>query len=154
MPKRVMQRTASDNEYLHKDFHGALSNGIEYLHTNYGEDAVRDYLKRFTRAFYSPLKEDLKKRGLPALKEHFERIYKIEGGKVDITCSDDELVIKVYACPAVEHMRKNGYTVARLFCETTKSVNEALCEGTDFAAELIDYNEETGSNTQRFYRRG
>ena len=49
-----MRRTASDNVYLHKDFHGALSAGIEYLHQRYGEDAVREYLRRFTLAFHAP----------------------------------------------------------------------------------------------------
>ena len=41
MAKEVMRRQASDNPYLHRDFHGALSAGIEYLDRHYGEDAVR-----------------------------------------------------------------------------------------------------------------
>ena len=44
MVKQVIERKASDNEYLHKDFHCALSVGIEYLEQNYDEDAVRRYL--------------------------------------------------------------------------------------------------------------
>ena len=78
MTKEVMERRASDNEYIHKDFHGALSAAIEYLHKNYGEQAVRDYLWQFANTFYSPLKDALSERGLVALKEHFEKIYKIE----------------------------------------------------------------------------
>lgn len=62
-------------------------------------------------------------------------------------------MLKVKACPAVMHMRENGYPVARLFHETTKTVNEALCEGTPFEAELAEYDEETGRSVQRFYRR-
>ena len=41
MPKEYIKRNAADNEYLHKDFHGALSAGIEYLHRNYSAQAVR-----------------------------------------------------------------------------------------------------------------
>jgi len=153
MAKEVMRRRASDNVYLHKDFHGALSAGIEYLHEHYGEQAVRDYLRQFTLAFYAPLREQLRERGLVALKEHFERIYELEGGEVEMTLSPDELTIHVAACPAVMHMREHGYPIARLFFETTRTVNETLCEGTPFAAELVEYDEQTGRSLQRFFRR-
>ena len=49
--------------------------------------------------------------------------------------------------------REHGYTVARLFVETTRTVNEALCEGTPFIAELLEYDDETGRGVQRFTRR-
>ena len=153
MAKEVMRREASDNVYLHKDFHGALSTGIEYLHQHYGEQAVRDYLRQFTLAFHAPLRTQLKERGLIALKEHFERLYDLEGGEVEMTLSPDDLTIRVQACPAVTHMREQGYPVARLFFETTRTVNETLCEGTPFAAELLEYDEQTGRSVQRFFRR-
>lgn len=153
MAKEVMERRASDNVYLHKDFHGALSAGIQYLDEHHGEEAVREYLRQFTTAFYSPLIADLKERGLVALKEHFEKVYETEGGDAQMTLTDDELLIEVAACPAVVHMREHDYAVAGLWHETTRTVNEALCEGTPFAAELLEYDEETGRSRQRFYRR-
>ena len=153
MPKEYIKRSASDNEYLHKDFHGGLSGGIEYLHRNYGEQAVREYLRKFAKSFYAPLREALKQRGLAALRDHFEKLYRIEGGKIQITFSEDEMIMNVDSCPAVMHMREHGYPVAELFCETTKTVNEAICEGSDFAAELVEYDSQTGRSVQRFYRR-
>ena len=153
MTKEIIERRASDNEYLHKDFHGALSGGIEYLHKNYGDQAVRDYLCQFALVFYSPLIKSLGERGLVAIKEHYEKIYKIEGGKIEITLCDDELILKVDACPAVMHMRKNAFLVAELFHETTKTVNEAICRGSDFDFELVEDDPETGRSVQRFYRR-
>ncbi len=153
MAKQIMQRSASDNAYLHQDFHGALSAGIEYLHENYGEEAVRQYLGRFAKSFYAPLTEALKSRGLVAVGEHFRKIYDLEGGVVRFDRSANELRIEVEACPAVTHMRQQGYPVARLFRETTDTVNRAICEGTPFAAELVEYDEETGRSTQRFYLR-
>lgn len=153
MAKKIMRRKASDNQYLHQDFHGALSAGIEYLDRHYGEEAVRQYLRQFTSSFYSPLIKSLKERGLIALKEHFKKIYESERGKIEMILSKDELVLKVKVCPAVTHMRQHGYPVARLFYETTKTVNETLCEGTPFSTELLEYNEQTGCCIQRFYRR-
>jgi hypothetical protein len=152
MAKQVMRRTAGDNEYLHRDFHGALSAGIEYLHENYGEEAVREYLWQFARAFYSPLTDALRRRGLAALEEHFRKVYELEGGEVRFALSEDELRIEVEACPAVRHMRERGYPVARLFRETTATVNRAICHDTPFAAELLEYDEQTGRSVQRFHR--
>lgn len=152
MPKELMRRKASDNPYLHKDFHGALSAGIEYLDRRYGPQAVRDYLRQFARAFYGPLTEALRAHGLVALKEHFERIYRLEGAAVNVRLSDDELVVEVPECPAVMHMREHGYPVARLFEETTRTVNQAICEGTPYSAELVEYDPPDGRSVQRFFR--
>lgn len=154
MALKAMRRKASDNEYLHRDFHGALSAGIEYLHVHYGAEAVREYLREFTRHYFAPLKRDLRRRGLAALKGYFEALYAREKARVTIRFTPDELEIAVAACPAVTHMRRQGYPVARLFHETTRTVNEALCEGTPFRAELKDYDPETGRGIQRFYRKG
>ena len=153
MAKQVMRRRASDNEYLHKDFHGALSVAIEYIHERYGEQAVRDYLWQFARSYYAPLTVEVNRRGLAALAEHFRRVYEIEGGEVNVSLSEDELVLKVRECPAVMHMRRRGYPVARLFRETIATVNRAICHGTPFEAELSEYDERTGRSVQRFYRR-
>lgn len=152
MPKDIMVRTAADNAYLHRDFHGALSTGIEYIHDHYGEEAVREYLRQFTRTYYAPLIAEIKERGLPALREHYEQVYALEGGELAIEETADALVLHVPCSPAVRHMRAHGYTVARLFHETVKTVNETLCEGTPFAAELVEYDPETGRSVQRFYK--
>jgi hypothetical protein len=148
-----MHREADDNQYLHPDFHGALSAGIEYLHQHYGARAVREYLWQFARSFYAPLTESLRSRGLVALEEHFCRIYAREGAAIRVTRNENELRISLDACPAVTHMRERGYVVAGLFHETTDTVNRSICHGTPFDAELIDYDQQTGRGVQRFYRR-
>ena len=153
MAKQTMHRTAGDNDYLHQDFHGALSASIEYLHEVFGEEGVREYLWQFARAFYAPLTAALNSRGLMALETHFRNIYDLEGGNARFIWSEDELRIEVEACPAVTHMRKRGYPVARLFRETTDTVNRAICHGTPFDVESLDYDDETGRSVQRFYRR-
>ena len=121
MAKEIMRRQAADNPYLHPDFHGALSAGLEYLHDRYGEDAVREYLRAFAKAFYAPLKDELRRRGLAALEDHFRRIYSLEGGQIRLVRSEDELRLDVEACPAVTHMRMHGYPVARLFTRFRKT---------------------------------
>ncbi|MBN2294739.1 MAG: hypothetical protein JXM70_20085 [Pirellulales bacterium] len=153
MPREVIERSAADNEYMHKDFHGALSAGLDYIAEHYGEDAVREYLHDFGTSYYAPLKKELVERGLVAVKEYYAKIYEAESAEFEISMSDDELRIDVAACPAVMHMRKKNYKVSPLFVETTRTVNEAICEGTPFVFELVEYDEKTGKSVQRFYRR-
>jgi hypothetical protein len=153
MARQVMRRRAADNPYLHQDFHGALSCGIDYLDEHFGAAAVRQFLRDFTLSFYAPLRDELRRRGLVALKEHFERVYRLEGGAAACELTGDELVVRVSVCPAVGHMRARGYPVARLFRETLDTVGAALCEGTVWAAELREYDPETGRSLQRFFRR-
>ncbi len=153
MTKEIMTRQASDNVYLHKDFHCALNESLEYLRVNFGEAAAREYLRRFAAAYHAPLAAELRRRGLAALREYFENIYRVEGGRVRITGDENELRIAVEQCPAVEHIRQRGGLPSALYAETTRVVCETICRDTPFAFELCDYNPLTGAGLQRFYRR-
>ena len=151
-----MVRNASDNKYLHRDFHNILNLGIEYLRVNYGEESVKEYLRQFTNAFYAPLKERIASEGLGAVKEHFSGIYEAEEA-LDVISFEggmDELTIHVARCPAVSHMRASGVEASPAFAETTRVIGEALCEGTPYVYELISYNDADGASAQRFRRKG
>jgi hypothetical protein len=153
MAKEIMTRKATDNSYLHKDFHGAMNICIEYLHRTFGPQAVREYLGNFASTFYSPLAQAICERGLIVLKEYFEKIYGLEGANINITLSEDELRLTIPECPAVIHIQKQGLPVDPLFFETTKTVNETICRGTEFSFELVEYDPTTGKSIQRFFRR-
>jgi hypothetical protein len=153
MPTEKMRRMASDNEYLHKDFHIALNNGLIYLEEKYGTKAVTGYLKDFTRAYHKPLKESLIKEGLSALKTYFEKIYAAEKSSVKILHTENELFIEIEKCPAIEHMKKNNVMPSPLYVETSDTVYRTLCDGTPFGFELLEYDKETGRSRMKFYRR-
>ena len=148
-----MRRQASDNEYLHKDFHGALSVAIDYINATLGPGAVDDYLRRFATDYYKPLRAHLRQEGLCVLERHYASAVGREGGKVEFERDDDSLTVRVEQNPAVEHMRKAGYSVSPLFDKTVAVVGEALCEGSDFAAKLIQYDHASGRYVQRFRRK-
>lgn len=153
MAKLRIDRKASDNPYLHKDFHGALCTGLDYIKMKYGEAEVRAYLRQFALAWYAPLTQALREKGLVALREHYDRIFKLEGGVAAFQETPDELRIEVTLNPAVAHMRANKYAVSPMFRETVGTVGSAICENTPYDAELIRYDDETGRYTQRFFRR-
>lgn len=153
MPKQTITRKDSDNFYFHKDFHIALNYGIEYLHQNFGKESVCEYLTQFAREYYSPLISAIKEKGLLVIKEHYEKIYKIEEAVFDMNFSQDELIINLSASPAVTHIKSKGHSISELFYETVATVNKTICDNTSFDFELLEYNDENGEYRLRFFRR-
>jgi hypothetical protein len=153
MPKKTITQKTSENPYFHKDFHIALNYGIDYLHKKFSEEAVREYMAQYANAYYSPLKKALKEKGLLAIKNHYEEIYKIEGAVFDISFSRDELIIHLSASPAVTHIKANGHPVSDLFRETVATVNKKICDDTPYDIELFEYDDGNGAYRLRFFRR-
>jgi hypothetical protein len=154
MARETMTRRAADNEYLHRDFHGALSTGIAFLESRYGAEEVREYVRQFARRYYAPLIREIREKGLSALRDHLARVYATEGAEASLALSEDELLLEVPRCPAVTHMRGHGYAVAPLFFETSRTLYEALIDESPFAMEWLEYDPGTGRTRARFYRRG
>lgn len=136
---------------VHKDFHGALSFGLQFVEDHYGADGVRDFLRGLASTVYKPLVEDLKEHGLPALSRHWHTVFDLEGGEIELIVEEEVLVLTVKRCPAVCHMREHGYRVAGHFCEHTRIVNEAICEAAGYASS-VEYDQEAGRCVQRFWR--
>ncbi len=153
MSKLVMKKTASENIYYHPDFHIATSMMIEYIEKKYGKKAVKNYLKQFAKAYYSPLKEKIRKNGLVALKRYIEKLYRKESGEIEIDYHPDQMQVKVKKCPAVSHIKKKGFKPAESFFETTKTVYETIVEGTGFDFEMKDYDKNTGKTNLIFRRK-
>ncbi|MFB3902404.1 MAG: hypothetical protein ACE15E_03040 [Acidobacteriota bacterium] len=146
---KVLDLRGSEHEYLHKDFHGALCYAIRYLDEKFGLEATDEYLRQVGRNNYKPLIAALKAEGLIALERHWRTILGQEGRKFRMSREGDELVLFVDACPAIEHMKKTGQTVTKRYCQTTVSVNEAICEAAGFKSSC-EYEPGEGRCVQRF----
>jgi hypothetical protein len=136
---------------VHKDFHGALSYGIQFLVDNYGMDGLKKYLRGLAKSVYAPLAKDLKEDGLCAIRKHYEDIFTLEGGKFEFREEDDTLVFDVKECPAIAHMKAQGYEISPHFCEHTRILNEAICNEAGYSSS-VDYNQEEGRCVQRFWK--
>ena len=108
MAKQTLSRKASDNRYYHKDFHIALNYGIEYLRQKFGKEAFKEHLVQFADAL----------KGMFAINEHYEKIYQIEGTNFGRSFSPEKLIIRLFASPAVMHIKSNGHRVSTIFRET------------------------------------
>ena len=149
--KKVLDCQASDNVYLHKDFHGALCYGIKYLGDNFGPEGTVKYLEQVGRSFFLPLITQLREQGLPALEKHWRNIFTQDEGKFKLEYDGDILVLTVEECPAIAHLKKNNQLFTDKYCETTVVVNRTICgqAGYDCSCE---YQGGEGKCVQKFWK--
>jgi hypothetical protein len=153
MKKLFIERRASDNKYLHRDFHIALDQGLAYLGLEYGGGAVDEYLGNFARDYYAPLVLDARARGFAALREHIASIYEAEEarGAVAFAEAGGELLVAVSACPAVAFMRESGHAPSKWHVKTTSAVYGAIAKELGMGFEMASYDDETGAAEYRFF---
>ena len=142
-------------KYLHREFHVSMDRGADYARTTYGMDGLREYLTQFTAAFHVPLIADIKNRGLAAVEDYLNWLYRTEEASdaLAMIATPDELDVRILYCPAVRYMKGRGYTPSESYKYCTSMVYEALAELTGIGFEMGDYEEETGAATYRFFKK-
>lgn len=148
----IMDRKASENEYFHRDFHSSMNMGIHYVGENYGMDAVREYLTRYTNNVYSKVVEDIKIRGLQAIADKIQDTYAKEKASdaLVLDMTDDTLNVSVLYCPAVKHLHSTGRVVTKWYRYTTEIVMEVLAAAAGYQFTMESYDEETGAAKYTF----
>ena len=148
----IMDRKASENEYFHLDFHSSLNMGVHYVGENYGMDAVREYLTKFTCNVYRPVIEDMKARGLAALEAKIQDTYAKEKASdvLETVLTEDSLQVKISACPAVKHLKATGREVSKWYRYTTEIVMDVLAKEGGFTFTMESYDEATGAAAYKF----
>jgi len=146
---KVLDCRASDNPYLHKDFHGALCYAIKYLYENFGPEATAEYLGQVGRTYFAPLAERLEREGLTALERHWRDVFTREGGKFSLGYDRDTLVVTVSECPAIAHLKARGWFFTERFCETTVVINETVCGAAGYECSCR-YEPGRGKCVQKF----
>jgi hypothetical protein len=148
----IMDRKASENEYFHRDFHSSMNMGIHYVGENYGMDAVREYLTRYTNNVYSKVFEDIKVRGLQAIADKIQDTYAKEKASdaLVLDMTDDTLNVSILYCPAVKHLHSTGRVVTKWYRYTTEIVMEVLAAAAGYQFTMESYDEETGAAKYSF----
>jgi len=136
---------------VHKDFHGALSYGLQFVEDNYGREGLDDFLSRLAESVYLPLVDGIRARGLDALREHWQTVFDLEQGEFEMHTQDGVLTLRVHRCPAIGHMKERGYAIADHFCEHTRIVNEAVCKAAGYCSS-VEYDQDGGRCVQRFWK--
>lgn len=138
-------------ENIHKDFHGALSYGIQHVVERYGVEGLTRYLHGLADTVYAPLVRAMRAEGLDAMRRHLEETFSREEGRYVVREEDGALVFDVKECPAIAHMKARGYAIAPHFCEHTRILNEAICARAGYACS-VEYDQKAGQCVQRFWK--
>ena len=148
----VMDRKAGDNEYFHPDFHSSMNMGIHYLGENYGIDAVKEYLTRYTKNVYHREISEIKEKGLSAIESKILDTYKKEKAEdaVSTSVENGKLTVNVKYCPAVKHLKKTGREVSKWYVYTTETVMQVLADQAGYKFEMEAYDEENGNARYTF----
>jgi hypothetical protein len=136
---------------VHKDFHGALSYGIDFVVEQHGLEGLREYLAGLADTVYAPLVERLRSEGLAALRDHWREVFTLEEGKFELHEDDGVLTLEVIECPAIAHIKARGYAISPHFCEHTRLLNEAICERAGYACST-ESDQAAGRCVQRFWK--
>lgn len=142
------------SQSVHKDFHGIMSYLIEFLKENYGEKHCKAFFEQSTPYIYKPLIDRIKKNGISEIKKHFERVFEMEQGEIEIKQNIvknlNELNIKVLKCPAIWHMKENKVKIDKDFCKcSTKLVCQAIAEECGYSFS-VDFYQDEGKCIQKF----
>ena len=148
---KVIDCKQSDNEYLHKDFHGALCYAIKYLDDNFGEKATEEYLVQVGKTYFKPLSEKLKQEGLKALADHWQYIFQKENGKFRLYYEGNKLILEVDQCPAIAHLKEKNTLYTERYCQTTVVVNKTICQQAGYQCRC-EYQSGKGKCVQKFWK--
>lgn len=150
---KVIDRRASDNKYLHRDFHISMNMLMGYIVAEYNEEALIEYLKNFAKAYHAPLKKALIDTGLTAMEEYLAEIYEKEEWPVDISLANDVFTVSQKACPGISHIVNKGHEPIVQYIYTYTIVYETICEGTPYEYQMENFDQKTGACRQIFRRR-
>jgi len=121
---------------VHRDFHGLTCATLHYLLDNYGESSVREILTNTAQKVYKTIHEALRGGDCAELAEFWEYYLQREGGEFSVERLADGIRLVVRDCPALRHLVKLGREPDPIMCEATRIFDEALADGTPFAASV------------------
>ncbi len=145
--KLVEDLKPEDNKYLHRDFHISGDLALRYCGEQFGDEAVIGFLESFTKKFYAPQIEDIKARGLVAIKEWIEKTYEVEEASDVLTTelTPDALIVTISKCPVVAYMRSLNQEPTRHYIEETRTVYRTAAEEAGFRFDMEYYTEDGGT---------
>ena len=122
---------------------------FEYLEKNYGRQELLDYLREFARNVYAPLIEQIRARGLPAVRDHLAKDLDTEEGRYTFKEGNGRLELHVTRCPSVWYLKDHNEPLPETFCLQTEIVLDEICRQAGLAFS-VEYNTREGRCVQTF----
>lgn len=143
----IMNKSASENDYFHPDFHSSMNMGIDFIGENYGYDGVIEFLTRYTQNIYKNKIKEIKENGIDAIERHIIDIYNKERcpNCVTIKKCNNSLDVNITYCPAVKHLSITGRKVSEWYKYTTECIMSVFAEQAGYTFTMHSYDYATGA---------
>ncbi|MDO4487458.1 MAG: hypothetical protein Q4B67_00005 [Eubacteriales bacterium] len=152
----IMDVRATDNEYFHQRFHASMSNGIDYLTTNYGKKAIEEYMRAYMNHVWPRILEKCESEGLSAVEDFIHHMFKKEKADelvtTELSSDGSTLKVSVSKDPQIAYLRENGLKIAADLPMTTTVPLTVLAEHAGATFVMESYDEETGARTYSFVK--
>ena len=132
-----------------------------YLEKEWGKKAVEDYWLHIGSKYYGRLVEDIKKRGLAALKDYYDRYLSAEDGseQVKVVKNEDMFRVDTHNCKAMQWLRTQKVGDCAFcqdsyysdYCDHCRFINQTIARESGLSFHM-EYNRQ-GKCTQVYRRR-
>ncbi len=155
MEKLVVDRRASENPYLHRDFHISTDLSLAYVGKQFGQQGVREYLQQYASAYYRNLVERISLEGLAALEQYFVDIYAAEQASdaLETELAGHTLHVRISYSPGIRYMKSKGHTPSPWQQEVPRIIYAALANTAGLEFHLACYDSSSGAAELIFSRK-
>ncbi len=134
------------------DFYFGINATFRFIRQRFGIGGLRGYWEEMGREYFRPVTERWRVGGLPAVAAYWRAFFRAEpGADVKVAQEDGKVVVHVFKCPAIGHLRRNGQAILPEFCQHCHFVSNAMGQGAGLAARISGGN---GSCCQEFVPSG
>ncbi|MBQ7574780.1 MAG: hypothetical protein IJT23_11080 [Clostridia bacterium] len=139
----VTDMKSDNNKYLHRDFHLLGDLALTYCGEKFGDDGVGQFLCEYTKTYYRPIIEKIRKNGLSEIKTWIENTYAVEEASdlLHTRLTENTLGIKVDKSPVIEYMHSLGQQAGKYYIEETRTLYGVIADECDMEFYLDYYNE-------------
>jgi len=133
------------------DFYFAINATFRFILKRFGVERLRQYWTDLGTSYMTPISAGWKKHGLKGVADYWRAFFGAEpGADVEVTCTNDAVVLEVKQCPAIVHLRKHGRKIVPCFCQHCYFLGEATAVPAGLTVRVEGGN---GSCRQTFSKR-
>jgi len=111
------------------DFYFAIQATFRFILKRFGREGWIRYLREMGRGYFAPVNRLWKREGLSGVAGYWKEFFDAEpGAEVEVEEGAEEVVIRVYRCPAIAHLKASGRELLPCFCEHCYYLNQARAE--------------------------
>lgn len=132
------------------DFYFAINATLSFVKKRLGPDGLVRYWRELGANYYRPVTQIWQAGGFPAVAQYWRDFFAAEPGSVvEVEEGPDEVVVRVSACPAIAHLRKDNRVIVAEYCQQCFYVNQEIAEP---AGLTVRVEGGAGQCVQRFFK--